>query len=112
VYALGLSLGQVFFKLSAQSVDSKSSVAFVTSLMTSIHFYIAMGVYALITILWIWILTRVPLNQAYPFVGLAFVFTPALGVVVFGESIDLRYVVGVVFVLVGAGLIVMKPASM
>lgn len=106
VYSLGLSFGQVLFKLAAEhSRPDGGAGTFILSLLTSWYFYLAVAVYGLLTVLWIWILTRVPLSSAYPFVGLAFVFTPALGVLIFRESVDIGYLASLAMIVGGLGLL-------
>ena len=53
------------------------------------YFFVALILYARLTVLWVWILSFTPLSRAYPFLALAFALTPALGCLVFAES--LRY---------------------
>lgn len=53
------------------------------------YFFVALILYARLTVLWIWILSFTPLSRAYPFLALAFALTPALGCLVFAEP--LRY---------------------
>jgi drug/metabolite transporter (DMT)-like permease len=52
-------------------------------------FFVALILYAALTVLWVWILSYTPLSRAYPFLALAFALTPALGCLVFAEP--LRY---------------------
>jgi drug/metabolite transporter (DMT)-like permease len=53
------------------------------------YFFVALILYARLTVLWVWILSFTPLSRAYPFLALAFALTPALGCLVFAEP--LRY---------------------
>lgn len=53
------------------------------------YFFVALILYARLTVLWVWILSYTPLSRAYPFLALAFALTPALGCLVFAEP--LRY---------------------
>jgi hypothetical protein len=78
VYSLGMSFGQVLFKLAADQTKLEQSSTFVRTLLTSWYFFAAVLLYGVLSLVWVWILTRVPLSQAYPFIVLAFVFTPAL----------------------------------
>lgn len=108
-YAIGMSVGQLLFKLAADDVKAGSARAFAVGLLLNRHFAVAVVVYGVMTVLWVWILTRVPLSRAYPFIALAFVFTPALAFLMFGESVSLRYFIGLTFIL--AGLIVLVPRA-
>ena len=52
-------------------------------------FFVALILYAALTVLWVWILSFTQLSRTYPFLALAFALTPALGCLVFAEP--LRY---------------------
>jgi hypothetical protein len=43
------------------------------------YFFVALILYAALTILWVWIQSFTQLSRAYPFLALAFALTPALG---------------------------------
>jgi drug/metabolite transporter (DMT)-like permease len=52
-------------------------------------------------LLWVWILSFTPLSRAYPFVALAFALTPLLAGSLFGETISLRLITGLLFIICG-----------
>lgn len=108
LYTFGLSLGQCLFKLAADSARLSTTKSFWPALLSTGQFYASIMLYAFLTLVWIWILARVSLSRAYPFVALAFVFTPALAVVFFGEKIDLWYALGLGLIIAGLVLIVVK----
>jgi len=43
------------------------------------YFFVALILYAALTVLWVWILSFTQLSRAYPFLALAFALAPALG---------------------------------
>lgn len=98
----------MLFKISADHAKNESTSNILLSLMTNLYFLLALVVYCGLTLLWVWILTRVPLSRAYPFVVLAFVFTPFLAWLLFDERIDVWYVAGMALILIGLGLLVGK----
>ncbi len=105
VYALGMSIGQVLFKLAAEHAKLDEAAGFWAGLFGSWHFYVSVAIYGLLTVVWIWVLTRIPLSRAYPFVVLAFVFTPILAAVFFGETLDARYYASLALIVGGLGLL-------
>jgi|SRR5215831_3619578 len=107
-YSLGMSIGQVLFKLAATSANARPQSGFIGALMGSGYFYVSIALYGLLTVVWIWILTRIPLSRAYPFVILTFVFTPALAALAFGEQLDLWYFTGLALILSGLGVLIWK----
>jgi drug/metabolite transporter (DMT)-like permease len=101
-YAAGMSGGQVLFKMAAlRSVAEGGIGERLLGLVCNIYFVAAVVLYAGYAILWVWILSFTPLSRAYPFVALAFALTPILGAMLFGETVSLRLIVGVVFILCG-----------
>lgn len=108
VYALGMAIGQVLFKFAADRAKVNAAEGFLTPLLSDWYFLAAVAVYGLLTILWVWVLTRIPLSRAYPFVVLAFVFTPVLASVLFGESLTGWYFLGLGLVLLGLAVLLLK----
>jgi drug/metabolite transporter (DMT)-like permease len=109
-YAFGMSVGQVLFKLAADRSKHHEGTAFLGALFADVYFLLAVIIYLGLTLLWVWVLTRVPLSRAYPFVVLAFVFTPALAAAFFGEQLGLWYFVGLTLVLSGLAVLLWKAS--
>lgn len=108
LYSLGMSLGQLLFKVTANSALTRAGGGFIPALLSSASFYAAISLYGALTVLWIWVLTRVPLSKAYPFIVLAFVFTPALASFFFGERLNGWYFASLALILAGLSLLVWK----
>lgn len=106
-YSVGMSLGQVLFKAAAvrYATFDGTTGAKLFGLLQSLHFLSALLLYAGFAILWVWILSFTPLSRAYPFVALAFAITPLLGGLLFGETISLRLIAGIFFILCGLFLV-------
>jgi drug/metabolite transporter (DMT)-like permease len=106
-YAAGMSGGQLLFKMAAlrYGADGGSLAARLLGLATNFYFISALVLYAGYAILWVWILSFIPLSRAYPFVALAFALTPLLAGLLFGDTISLRLVAGIVFILCGLFLV-------
>lgn len=99
-YAIGMSGGQILFKLAAVHHNGTAAERLL-ALAHNLHFLAALALYGLLSVLWVWILTFTPLSRAYPFVALAFALTPALGAWLFGETISLRLIIGMLLILCG-----------
>jgi len=99
-YALGMAIGQILFKMAARATVQAGPEA---GLWGYVSLYLCAGValYFGLTVLWVWILRSVPLSAAYPFVALAFVFTPLMASAIFGEKLTLGYASGLVLILAG-----------
>jgi drug/metabolite transporter (DMT)-like permease len=98
---LAIAAGQILFKLAARAADGSS--AFPLDLFNG-WLFAALVVYGAATLLWVWLLKTIPLNVAYPFMGLAFVVVPLLGAVLLGESLDWRHLAGGALIAAGVAV--------
>ena len=106
LFVICLSVGQLLFKKSALNIAGRG---FVDSLASDPIFYLAVVIYAATTLLYVWILTRVPLSAAYPFVAGAMVVVPLLGRFFFGEQLTSNFWIGAALIVIG--MLVIKPAG-
>jgi len=97
---LVISVGQVLFKLVSLSV-TELSISGLLALLLNPYFIIAVGNYAVSTVLWVLILRTTDLSKAYPFVALSFVLVPAAGLIFFGEQLSFGLVCGMALILAG-----------
>mgnify|MGYP003984645259 FL=1 len=103
-FAFIMSIGQILFKKTALSMSSLGALSLIDGIIKAIFIpwlYLAISVYALATIFWLYILQRIPLNLAYPFSALAMVIVPILALLIFGERISTSYWLGLVLILSG-----------
>ena len=68
------------------------------------YFFVALVVYGAATLLWVWLLKTLPLNVAYPFVGLAFLIVPLLAAFFLQEPLDWRHLAGGLLIASGVAL--------
>ena len=66
--------------------------------------YAALVLYGLATALWVWILSRVPLSTAYPWVAMGVIVVPILSWWVFDERLSATFWMGVAFIVVGIAI--------
>jgi drug/metabolite transporter (DMT)-like permease len=106
-YAAGMSGGQVLFKMAALRYGAAVGGLGerLLGLAFNVYFLAALILYAGFAILWVWILSFIPLSRAYPFVALAFALTPLLGGLLFGDTISFRLIAGIFFILCGLFLV-------
>jgi drug/metabolite transporter (DMT)-like permease len=113
-YSAGMSVGQLLFKLAADSAFGAAKQAGAASQMVRLvldpFFLGAISMYFALSVMWVWILSFTPLSRAYPFVAAAFIVTPLLSHLFFHEPLDLRFALGLVFIVVGLMLIVGRQA--
>jgi drug/metabolite transporter (DMT)-like permease len=104
IFAVVLSAGQVLFKYSAAALQGRPLADGFIELAQTPAFYAGVTLYGSATLLWVWILSRVPLSQAYPWVAVAMAAVPILAVVLFDERFKTSYWLGVAFVVLGVFL--------
>jgi len=75
-YPLLLAAGQILFKRTAARLVGLPMPEQLLALLVQPSFYTACLLYAAATVLWVWLLTYIPLSAAYPFVALSFVVVP------------------------------------
>ena len=97
----GISLGQLLFKKAAMAIPEQAQLA---DWIFNGWLLVALALYGLTTVLWVWILRSAPLHVAYPFMGLAFVFVPAIGWALLGEPLHWQTLAGGVLILMGVTL--------
>lgn len=106
VYTAGMASGQILFKAAAlRYLPGGTAIERTLSLVSNAYFIGAVALYVALTVLWVWLLTFIPLSRAYPFVALAFAMTPLLAGFVFAEPITARLLGGIILLLAGLLLI-------
>jgi drug/metabolite transporter (DMT)-like permease len=99
-----MSLGQILFKKTALSISSNEALSLFDGIIKALlvpWLYMALFVYALATIFWLYILQRIPLSLAYPFSALAMLIVPILAMLLFGERLNFSYWIGLSLILIG-----------
>jgi multidrug transporter EmrE-like cation transporter len=101
IFTLALAAGQLLFKRVALSIIGQPPAAGLLSLFRHPALYTALAIYGASTLLWIWILSRVPLMQAYPWAAAGVAIVPLIGWYAFGERVAPIFWLGVVLILAG-----------
>lgn len=96
-----IAVGQMLFKTAAgqwkvEGWAMSTAVGFLSPVMIG-----ALAVYALATVLWVYVLRTTPLSTAYAIFALAFVIVPVLAHFVLGERLSANVLVGGVIIVVG-----------
>jgi len=95
---LGIAIGQILFKLSADSLHQTGSFF---SPKTASTLFAALVLYGVTTIAWVWVLQKIELGRVYPLMALAFILVPLGSHFILGERFQPQYFVGVVLIMVG-----------
>ncbi len=100
-FTLVLAAGQLLFKHVGDALRGRplSEAALVLTRQPAL--YAALCLYGLSTLLWIWILSRIPLTQAYPWVAVGIIVVPILSHHVYSEAAGPLYWLGAALCAVG-----------
>lgn len=99
--AVCLSVGQLLFKRAGLALQGRPLADGVWTLATLPSFYLALAIYGAATVLWIFVLSRVPLIEAYPWIAAATVAVPLIGWFYYGERVGPLFWAGLVLIIAG-----------
>lgn len=112
VWSVALSsLAQILLKLGVSSASVRLSLATGSQIDRLLAFSLSpwiiagMALYGLGALLWLNVLVKTEVSQAYPFMGLGFVITAALGYLIFHDTFGPARLVGTLLVISGICLI-------
>lgn len=99
---LAISIGQLLFKKVSIYINQSDRLFSFEVLGT---FSLAIFIYGLATLFWIYILKSIPLNQAYSFMALSFVFVSIGSYWFFNETVTYQFIIGLLFIIIGLVII-------
>ncbi len=99
-----IAAGQLLFKLTANSLRGQGGLL-AANPRALILLAVALAVYGVATLGWIFVLREAPLNRVYPIMALSFVLVPLGAHYLLGESITPQYWAGVGLLMIGLILI-------
>ena len=99
VLKYGMSSQEVQRSMAGGGLDAALGIA------SNVYVWFGFGLYGLGAILWLGVLAKVDVGQAYPFVGLGFLLTMFFGVIILGEQFNLIRLLGTLLVLLGVILV-------
>ncbi|MED0665964.1 EamA family transporter [Bacillus badius] len=97
--------GQFLWKYGMQQPHSFQSFVSIVKMLLSPYIFAGLSLYGVATVLWLFILTRVPLSVAYPVQSLAYVFTLFGAAFLFQEPITPAKIAGVLLIIAGVSVI-------
>jgi drug/metabolite transporter (DMT)-like permease len=101
IFTAVLATGQLLFKKAGLSMRGLPLRDGLLNLAQVPAFYAAIVLYALSTFLWVWLLSRITLVQAYPWVATGVIIVPLLSMLIFGERVTSTYWLGAVLIVAG-----------
>lgn len=107
INAILMASGQILFKKAALFMNSKDHSFFLERYIYNPWLVIAVFVYVLATVLWVYILTKAELSIAYPvIIGLSYVITIFGAYYFFKETVNVYGLLGIFLII--AGLILLN----
>jgi drug/metabolite transporter (DMT)-like permease len=104
IFSAMLAVGQLLFKKAGLSMRGMPLFDGLLSVAQLPAFYAAISLYAVSTVLWVWLLSRVTLMQAYPWVSAGVVIVPLLSGMIFGERVNAAYWLGAALIVAGIAI--------
>lgn len=111
-FAVLMSLGQILFKKTALTISitvgSNEGLGLIDGIIRALStpwLYMALSVYGVATIFWLYILQRIPLPLAYPFSALAMIIVPIAATFIFGDRLTWSYWIGAFLIFSGIVII-------
>ena len=105
------AIGQIFLKLGVRSprlasaFDQGGIAALVRGLMSAPFVWLGLATYGVSVLAWLWVLSKVDVSVAYPFVGISFVMTTAMGALFLHENVTLMRIAGTALVVLGCVIV-------
>ena len=89
----------------AQRALAANDVSHLTAIAANPYVLLGFALYGLGAILWLGVLAKIDVGQAYPFVGLGFLLTLAFAVAFLGESVSVARLAGTALIVAGVALV-------
>lgn len=108
------SIAQIFLKFGMNNMSrsiSSIGIGNIPSLIQNLYVMTGGTLYALSFIIWLYVLSKVKLSYAYPFISLSYVIVAILGFLILDEKISPVAWAGILLVVIGVSLIGMNIGS-
>jgi drug/metabolite transporter (DMT)-like permease len=96
--------GQLLWKTGVSTIDNWSLKTFVL-IAKSPYIMSGLLLYGIATIIWLYVISKIPFSIAYPFQSLSYAMGVVVAYFIFKENIDLSQWIGVLVIIVGVYLI-------
>ncbi|MNH31912.1 putative 4-amino-4-deoxy-L-arabinose-phosphoundecaprenol flippase subunit ArnE [compost metagenome] len=106
VNVLLLVSGQLLWKAGMNKLDTAKDGWM--PLLWSPHIWSGLVLYGIATVLWLYVLKKLPLSLAYPLQSMAYIFALVAAVFIFHESVPMQRWIGAAIILVGVIVLAWK----
>ena len=94
------SAGQVLFKIAGLRHNARPGRS-ILGILTDPYLLLALAIYGVGTLVWVYVLSKMPLRQAYPAMAVTYLLVPLASLGIFGETITWSYWIGAGLVILG-----------
>ena len=101
--------GQFLWKYGMQNQTISLSITSILKVLFSPYVFSGLAMYGFATVIWLYILSKVPLSVAYPVQSLAYIFAVFGAYFIFNETLTIYKVLGCLFIMLGVSLIGFSP---
>jgi drug/metabolite transporter (DMT)-like permease len=101
ITAFLLAIGQILFKVGSEKWEISNISTTIITFVTNPFLIIAIVLYAVTIVLWIYVLKQLPLTVAYPITALSFIIVPMLSSFYLDEKVTIYTFIGGVLVILG-----------
>ncbi len=108
IFSVGLSaLAQISLKRGmssdavGKSFDATNFIEIIQTIFSSPYVILGLSLYGFGAVLWLFVLAKLDVTTAYPFVGLGFILTMILGAWLLGETLTVSKIIGTLLVSIG-----------
>jgi len=106
-----MSVGQMLFKKAATVSAFVDQSNIFLKYFTNLWFLVALAVFGIATLVWVFALSKGELSILYPVTSVAYVIVPVLSVFVYGEKLTPIGIVGILVILAGITLVASSSPS-
>lgn len=100
------SIAQILLKFGMRNFGKNLiSITAIPSLISNMYVIFGAALYGASFILWLYVLSKVKVSYAYPFISLSYVLVAVLGTFMLGEKLTISAWLGICFVVIGVVLI-------
>jgi uncharacterized membrane protein len=103
--------GQFLWKFGMENQTISLSVSSIVKVLFSPFVFSGLAMYGFATVLWLYILSKVPLSVAYPIQSLAYVIAVFGAHFIFNETLTVYKIIGCLLIMIGVSLIGFSPNS-
>ena len=103
-----LVLGQTLWKIGLSNISLELSFNGILKLFLTRYIFGGLLIYALATVIWLFILSKSQLSIVYPLQSLCYAGAAVIGLIVFKENIPLTRWAGIAVIIFGAYLVSIK----